>query len=119
MALTQTIGSLLHSDQLRSLREQAEALITGKGGRAEPDMDNRPAPVQGLLAYLPTVMEYAGLFAQYLRPRVDKPMEAPARREQAKVGYWRAARPYVLATVAFGAFGYAIYSLARHQSARK
>ena len=119
MALTQTIGSLLHSDQLRSLREQAEALVAGKGGRTEPDADNRPAPVQGLLAYLPMAMEYAGLFAEYLRPRVEKPVEASVQREQAKVGYWRAARPYVLATVAFGAFGYALYSLARHQSASK
>ena len=119
MALTQTIGSLLHSDQLRSLREQAEALMTGKTGRVEPDKDERPAPAQGLLAYLPTVMEYAGLFAEYLRPQADSPVEAVARREGSQVSSWRAARPYILATVAFGAFGYAIYVLARHQSARR
>ena len=119
MALTQTIGSLLHSDQLRSLREQAEALMTGKTGRAEPDRDERPAPAQGLLAYLPMVLEYAGLFAEYLRPRADKTAEVVARSEQKQVSSWRAARPYLLATVAFGVLGYAIYTLARHESARK
>lgn len=120
MALTQTIGSLLHSDQLRSLREQAEALMTGKDRRSEPKAEDRPAPVQGLIGYLPMIMEYAGLFAEYIRPKADKPADAAAvSRERGAVEYWTAARPYVLATVAFGVFGYAAYRLARHQSARK
>lgn len=118
MALTQTIGSLLHSDQLRSLREQAQGLMSGKGSRAEPDTDDRPASVQGVLGYLPMILEYAGLFTEYLRPRVDKVAE-PGRDAQDGVSYWTAARPYVLATVAFGVFGYAAYRLSQHQSARK
>lgn len=117
MALTKTLGSLLHSDHLRSLREQAEVLISGKDARVEPERDDRPAQAQGLLGYLPMIMEYAGLFAEYMRPRTDQPAAAPVQRE--RVGTFTAARPYILATVAFAALGYAVYSLALRQSARK
>ena len=119
MAFAKTIGSLMHSDQLRSLREQAGALMSTAGDRVDQEAENRPAPVQGLLAYLPTVMEYAGLFAAYLRPRTESPVDAPVMRDRGRVSYWRAARPYVLATVAFGAFGYAAWRLVQHQAAQR
>ena len=119
MAFAKTIGSLMHSDQLRSLREQAGTLMSSAGDRVKQEVEDRPAPAQGLLAYLPTILEYASLFAAYLRPRTESPAEAPVVRDQGRASTWRAARPYMLAAVAFGAFGYAAWRLAQHEAVQK
>lgn len=116
MAFSQTIGSLLHNEQLRSLREQAGTLLTGKTAREAADTVEQSAPVQGLLGYLPQIMEYAGLVAELVRGRAGNAATAVAASvpsQPERMGYWRAARPYVYTAAALGAFGYAAYIVAR------
>ena len=127
MALGQNIRSLLHTEQLVDLRSQASALISKtadkaveKTGPVASDIA-ASAPVQGLLAYLPTILEYAGLFRDVMQRGADRASEgaaavAAAAPEARTVRRgWQAARPYVFGAVAVGALGYAAYIMARNR----
>ena len=129
MALAQSLRSLLHSEQLADLRSQADALISkttdkvaAKAAPVAADVASS-TPVQGLLAYLPTILEYAGLFRDVMYRGADRASQGVAAAasaapevRKARRG-WRAARPYVYGTVAVGALGYAAYLIARNRRA--
>lgn len=126
MALAQSIRSLLHSEQLAELRSQADALMSktadkavAKAAPVAADVA-ASAPVQGLLAYLPTILEYAGLFRDMMHRGADRASEGvaavAAAPEVQKAGRgWRTVRPYLYGAVAVGALGYAAYLIARNR----
>lgn len=118
MALKDSIGSLLHSDQIRALREQAEGLFGKARDEVQPAAEQARTAVGGavptLLAYLPQILEYAGLFASVFR-RKEEPAPEPTRYEQPRPGVIATVRPYILGAVVLGAVGYAAYVMARSQ----
>ena len=97
-------------DQLRSLREQAAALVATRvtpaaSGAAVPAAD----PLRQVLSYLPLVVEYGAPILKVIRRTKSQVEQAVAPRRRSAVV--RLARPAAIAVALLGA-GYLAYRLA-------
>jgi len=97
-------------DQLRSIQEQAAALVATRVAPAVSDAAAHAAdPLRQVLGYLPLVVEYGGPILKALRRTAGRAEQAVAPRKRPAVV--RFARPVVIAVAVLGA-GYLTYRLA-------
>jgi len=97
-------------DQLRSLREQAAALLATRVAPAASDVASHAAdPLRQVPGYLPPVVEYGSPILKALRRTAGRAEQAVVPRKQPAVV--RFARPVVIAVAVLGA-GYLAYRLA-------
>ena len=98
------------SDQLRSLREQAAALVATRVTPAASDTAASVAgPLKQVLSYLSLIVEYGAPILKALRGAKSRAGQAVVPRRRSAIV--RFARPVAIATAVLGA-GYLAYRLA-------